>query len=60
MEYLKVLAQSIWIIIFVIFNASLFVWVAVDWECGSFEKKHIIPIVFFALEFIVLTYFAWG
>ena len=54
------LAQVVWMVIFIIFNVCVFSWLVVDLEWGDFEKKHIIPIVFFALEFIVLTYFAWG
>lgn len=60
MEELKTYAQFIWIIVISVINIYGIAFLMTDIDLCGFRKKQIIPIVVLVLEFIILTYFAWG
>lgn len=60
MEDLKLIAQAVWVISVVFINLHLFSKLVTDIDFDGFEKKHIVTIGFFIIEFIILTLFAFG
>lgn len=60
MEDLKTYAQVVWVIAISIINIYGIAFLMTNIDLYGFRKKQIIPIVILVLEFIILTYFAWG